>query len=189
MLTKTHLLFCSHSKQNIIQYMTHLNRKKLAFLYLIILCLIFSCSYWHKPHIKYLIPEDYEGMVVIAWGQKSGSKMVKEGDFEVYKIPENGFLRTQVESRNIAPIEEKFYSYNKKTGERTELEAINADLVSDTISKKHQIYQLRGFSGGHHQGSYMVLYLTKNRNYKQEHFKNQEEIDKKINQLFSNDNL
>jgi len=86
-------------------------------------------------------------MVVIAWGQQSGAEMAKEDDFEVYKIPESGFLSTQVQPRNIAPVEEKFFSYNLKTGKRTELDVINADLVKDTITKNNQIYQLRGFSG------------------------------------------
>ncbi|MDQ0970083.1 hypothetical protein QFZ20_005486 [Flavobacterium sp. W4I14] len=168
-----------------LSYLSGLTNIKIYFSLLLICSLAFSCSYWHKPHIKYLIPEGYEGMVVIAWGQKKGAPNVKEGEFEVYKIPVNGFLRTQMDSRNIAPVEEKFYSYNLKTGKRTELEVINADLVKDTITKDNQIYQLRGFSGGHAQGSYMVLYLTKNRDYKVINFKNQEEIDRKINELFN----
>ncbi|MGO4877698.1 hypothetical protein [Pedobacter sp. AJM] len=156
---------------------------KFYFLGVLLCCLVFSCAQWDRPQIKYLVPEGYDGMIVIAWGQKNGSPVVTEDDFEVYKIPENGFFRTQKKSRNIAPVEEKFYSYNIKTGKRTELEVINADLVTDTITKPNQIYQLRGFSAGNEKGNYMVLYLTKNRNYKSEHFKNQEELDERINQL------
>ena len=50
--------------------------------------LISSCTYWHNVKLKHLIPDGYEGMIIIAWDQKNGTPKTMEGDYEVYTIPD-----------------------------------------------------------------------------------------------------
>lgn len=156
------------------------------FVMLIVAGVCSSCSYWHRPSIIYLVPEEYEGMIVIAWDQNAGMPNLMEGGYEVYIIPQTGFIRTQAHSRNLAPLEEKFYSYNMKTGKRTELEIINRSLITDTITKINQFYQLKGFSGGNEEGKYMVMYLTKDPDCKFLDFSNHAKYGEKIDFLFKN---
>ena len=59
------------------------NLKKTIPLYILLLVvLITSCTYWHNVNIKYIIPEGYEGMIVLAWDQKNGAPKIMEGDYD-----------------------------------------------------------------------------------------------------------
>jgi len=49
---------------------------------LLLIVLITSCTYWHNVNIKYIIPEGYEGMIVLAWDQKNGAPKIMEGDYD-----------------------------------------------------------------------------------------------------------
>lgn len=133
-----------------------------------IIILIPSCTYWHKVYLKYIIPEGYEGMIVIAWDQKNGSPKTMEGDYEVYTIPANGFLRSQISARSMDVINEKFYSYNKKTGKKTELEMIDPSIRIDTIpiTKNNQYYIVGLLTGGYDGSSNMVFFITKDKKSK-----------------------
>lgn len=141
-----------------------LNKKISNLIALIIL--ISSCTYWHSVNLKYMIPKGYEGMIMIGWDQKDGIPKSMEGDYEAYTIPPNGFLKSQVASRSLAPIDEKFYSYDLKTGKRTELEMIYPDISADTITKDNQYYIVGSFSSGHGETGNMVFFITRDKKSK-----------------------
>lgn len=128
--------------------------------------LISSCTYWHSVNLKYIIPEGYEGMIMIAWNQKNGTPKIMEGDYEVYTIPASGFLRSQVKDRSLSPIDEKFYSYNKQTGERKELEIIDPSTSLDTIKKENQIYRVGLFTASHGESGHTIFFLTRDKKSK-----------------------
>jgi len=149
-------------------------------LILISTILLCSCSYWHSPSLIYLIPEGYEGMVVISWDQKDGEPEAKEGDYELYKIPANGFLSTQMKARNMSPEDEKYFTYNSAKGSRVELEMIDPGNYVDTasITKSNQLYKLGSLSVSDNYGQYAVFFITRDKKskfmdsaYREEYFK------------------
>ncbi|WP_142526249.1 DUF6843 domain-containing protein [Pedobacter westerhofensis] len=113
--------------------------------------------------MKFLFPENYEGIVIIAWDEENGAEKVMEDDYEVYTIPKSGILKTKVPSRSLDPMDEKFYSYNDKTKRRTELEVIYLSSIGDTvrITKKNQYYQVGLMSSGHNQKGNLIFFLTR----------------------------
>ncbi|WP_142531072.1 DUF6843 domain-containing protein [Pedobacter westerhofensis] len=132
---------------------------------LLLVVLITSCTYWHNVNIKYIIPEGYEGMIVLAWDQKNGAPKIMEGDYEVYTFPANGFLKSEVGGRSMN-AHEKFYSYNKATGKRMELKIIDPTISTDTISAKNEYYMVGSFSGGYEQTYNLVFFITNNKKSK-----------------------
>lgn len=127
-----------------------------------------------------MIPEDYEGMIMISWDQKNGTPVQKEGDYEVYKIPADGFLRTRMKARNISPEDEKYFSYSAAKGIRMELEIIDPGTYVDTasITKKNQLYKLGWLSVSDKYGQYAVFFVTRNKRskfmdnaYREDYFK------------------
>lgn len=147
--------------------------------------LISSCTYWHDVNLKYLIPDGYEGMIVIAWDQKNGTPKTMEDDYEVYTVPDNGFVRTQVKARSMNVIDEKFYSYNKRTGKKVELEMIDPSIHVDTIPivKNNQYYIVGLVTGGYDGSSNMVFFITRDkkskfmdRTYREKYMLQQEDV-------------
>ncbi|CAM4006170.1 hypothetical protein SAMN06265348_101122 [Pedobacter westerhofensis] len=139
---------------------TNFRKYKLLLIFTLISC---GCTYWHKVNLKFLFPENYEGIVIIAWDEENGAEKVMEDDYEVYTIPKSGILKTKVPSRSLDPMDEKFYSYNDKTKRRTELEVIYLSSIGDTvrITKKNQYYQVGLMSSGHNQKGNLIFFLTR----------------------------
>ncbi len=84
--------------------------------YLIVFLTVFSCAQKAEDTIR-LIPEGYEGSVLIIFNQNDGAPKEYEGDKRVYRIPENGVLRTQFEP-NYGVQKHSFF-YVSSEGERT----------------------------------------------------------------------
>jgi hypothetical protein len=81
----------------------------------LILCilLIFSCTKKGEDAI-YILPEDYTGAVIILYNQQNGAEKEYDNNKRVYKIPENGILKTQFDvdyGRTLLP---EFYYSNDK---------------------------------------------------------------------------
>jgi hypothetical protein len=133
----------------------------------LLILIALACTYWHKVNLKFLLPENYEGMVIVAWDEENGAEKVSEDDYEVYKIPSTGILKTQVTSRSLDVLDEKYYSYNK-LGLRTRLEMIDPSYYKDTIkiTKKNQYYVVGGVSSGYKGKNNMIFFITKDRKSK-----------------------
>lgn len=101
-------------------------------------------------------------MVIVAWDEENGAEKVIENDYEVYKIPSTGILKTQVTSRSLDVSDEKYYSYNK-LGLRMQLEMIDPSFYKDTvkITKKNQYYLVGGVSSGYKGKNNMIFFITK----------------------------
>jgi hypothetical protein len=91
--------------------------KKITY-YLLLLLTITSCAQEAEDTIR-LIPEGYQGTVLIIFNQEDGTPKEYEGGKRVYKIPENGILKTQFKPNYGVQKHEFFYVNNK--GERTEI--------------------------------------------------------------------
>jgi len=143
---------------------------KLHGLLLVLICSIFicSCSYWHSPSLQYVLPEGYEGMVVISWDQQEGTPVAKEGNYELYSIPADGFLSTQMNARNMSPEDEKYFTYDSVKGTRMKLEMIDPRTYVDTpsLTKKNQMYKLGWLSVSDHHGQYAVFFITRDKKSK-----------------------
>ncbi len=86
--------------------------------YLILFITLVSCAQKAEDTIR-LIPEGYEGAVIIIFNQEDGAPKEYEGDKRVYRIPESGVLRTQFEPNYGIQNHQFFYVDNN--GERTEI--------------------------------------------------------------------
>jgi hypothetical protein len=137
--------------------------KRISYCILLVTILMYSfaCSSWHEVKMRFLIPEGYEGLIMIAWDQKDGVAEQKEGEFELYQFPSNGLLRSQQKSRNLNILDLQCYTYNLKNGRRTKLHVIDPTEVTDTVRKSNQYYivGLRSTTdkGIHHT----IFYLTR----------------------------
>lgn len=71
----------------------------------------------------YIIPNGYEGEIVIFFDVKSGTPKEFEDKVRVYRIPESGILKTQFSFNKglIALKDIKFFYEDKNTKQRTEL--------------------------------------------------------------------
>ena len=88
--------------------------------YSIITFMLTACSQGEREII--LVPKNFKGYIIIVYEQKNGVPIKYEADKRVYKIPQNGILKTQFKSNeglrefpeyyygSIAP-ENKLYSF------------------------------------------------------------------------------
>lgn len=83
---------------------------------LVVLFLYTSCSRQGEDSIR-LIPEGFEGPVMIIYNQSDGASIEYEGDKRLYRIPSDGVLRTQFKPNYGHQIHE-FYYINRE-GKRT----------------------------------------------------------------------
>mgnify|MGYP003641065344 CR=1 FL=1 len=86
--------------------------------YSILFLAIFSCAQKAEDTIR-LIPEGYEGTVLIIFNQEDGMPKEYEDDKRIYRIPESGVLRTQFEPNY--GIQNHLFFYVDGNGERTEI--------------------------------------------------------------------
>ncbi len=84
----------------------------------------------------FLIPYGYRGQVVIEYGVQDGTKEEYEGEWRVYRVPENGHLRTKFTIKgNSVRLSESKYFYVDKNGKREELKHFcNQCEYKDTTS-------------------------------------------------------
>ncbi len=86
--------------------------------YFVLLICISSCAQQGEDSIR-LIPEGYQGAVLIIFNQEDGAPKEYEEGKRVYRIPENGVLKTQFKPNYGIQNHQFFYLNNK--GERTEI--------------------------------------------------------------------
>ena len=101
---------------------------------------------WYKgteaePEL-HIIPSDYEGPVVIIFGDTNGQAKTYEDGFRVYKIPDHGILVTQFERQTgyIRPGKLK-YVYESSEGERTEIPYVDVNPEQDLSSSEVCVFQ------------------------------------------------
>lgn len=103
--------------------------RKIAY-YLILLLTITSCAQEAEDTIR-LIPDGYEGAVLIIFNQEDGTPKEYEDGKRVYRIPDDGVLKTQFEP-NSGIQKHQFY-YVKDNGDRTEIPFIMVQGENTTM--------------------------------------------------------
>jgi hypothetical protein len=86
--------------------------------YLLFLITILGCSQVSEDTIR-LIPEGYQGTILIIFNQKDGAPKEYEGNNRIYRIPESGVLKTQFKP-DYGVQKNKFFYLNDE-GERKEI--------------------------------------------------------------------
>jgi len=92
---------------------------------LMILLSMVGCAQKAEDTIR-LIPEGYEGPVMIIYNQKDGVPKEYEENKRVYRIPDNGLLRTQFEP-NYGVQNHQFF-YVDSIGERTKIQFVMTNI-------------------------------------------------------------
>lgn len=87
--------------------------------YKLLLLALITCGSSSERSI-YLIPEDFEGNILIVFDQKDGISTEYEHGLRVYKIPDSGVLRTKFKPNYGTRTIDRFY-YVSQDGQRTEL--------------------------------------------------------------------
>lgn len=112
--------------------------KKIAY-FILLLLTITSCAQEAEDTIR-LIPEGYKGAVLIIFNQKDGIPKEYENGKRIYRIPENGVLKTQFEP-NYGVQNHQFF-YVDKEGDRTEIPFVmvqNNEVLSE-VKDNEKVY-------------------------------------------------
>ena len=91
--------------------------KKIGYCILFLLT-INSCAQQGEDSIR-LIPEGYQGVVLIIFNQEDGEPKEYQDGKRIYRIPENGILKSQFEPNY--GIQKHQYFYVNSEGEKTEI--------------------------------------------------------------------
>lgn len=102
-----------------------------------IIVLLSSCMLTKPVVVTYLIPEKFEGVVVIIFNQQDGVPENSDNGALIYKIPENGILRTQGPPL-IGSHQNSFY-YINANGVKSEIPYYTAIDVRDNKSDLSKI--------------------------------------------------
>jgi len=97
-------------------------------IYFGLISILFSSCFWGEREV-YLIPQGYEGPVVIMFDEVDGQQVNYEEKKRVYEIPTNGILYTQFKDQDKY-VHMEFYYLTKK-GDRTKVEDVEIQLLSD----------------------------------------------------------
>ncbi|MEZ5039260.1 MAG: hypothetical protein R2828_05195 [Saprospiraceae bacterium] len=96
---------------------------------------ILGCSSTKVEPEIHLIPQGYKGLVIIDFGIINGTPPEYEGDFRIYKIPENGKLKTQFQSNlGVKPRDKNLFFQINPNGQRIPLTHFSDnDLSPETM--------------------------------------------------------
>ena len=93
-----------------------------------VLAMMFSSCFWGEGEI-FLLPENFEGPVMILVGEDQGESIKYEKGKRVYEVPENGILYTQFDNQEkYLHIE---YYHVSSSGQRTPIEDIEIQHLSE----------------------------------------------------------
>lgn len=130
-------------KRNIKIYMTNyltMDGIKILIYSLILLVSVMSCGQKTEDTVR-LIPKGYKGSVLVIFNQENGEPKEYENGKRVYRIPENGVLKTQFEP-NYGVQNHQFFYVNKE-GNRTEIPFVlvqNKEVLSEIKDDKKIVY-------------------------------------------------
>jgi len=142
-------------------------------IYFGIIVMMFSSCIWGEREI-YLIPEDFEGPVIIMFDETEGQPIKYEEKKRVYQIPDNGVLRTQFKDQDNY-VHMEFY-YLSESGNRTLLEDVEIQLLNEAEkeTKDPKVYRYLVYGSG--DISFLVGYLEDH----EKHWTALEELKKEV---------
>lgn len=74
----------------------------------------------------FIIPEQFKGIITVVYGQENGSEKEFEDRKRLYRIPENGLLKTQFELKGASFTFGEYY-FEANQGQRTKIESFAYD--------------------------------------------------------------
>lgn len=104
-------------------------RQAKSLLLFAILLFFISCSHKGEDSI-YLIPENYEGNLLIVFNQQEGEETLYENKERIYHFGTSGILKTKFQSNY--GIQNNFYFYLDSLGTRTRLRYLLPSELKDT---------------------------------------------------------
>lgn len=96
-----------------------------------------SCKPSAPHEVIYLVPKNYQGVIVIVFNQKNGLPENSESGSTVYRIPPNGVLKTQGQA--IKEWHRRSFFYLDSVGNKTEIPYYTAMDVRDKGADKLKI--------------------------------------------------
>ena len=96
-----------------------------------------SCKPKDPQEIVYLIPKNYQGVVVVIFSQRKGLPASSENRHTVFKIPSSGVLKTQ--GRPIKGWHRRSFYYIDSAGAKSEIPYYTAMDVKDKGTDKSRI--------------------------------------------------
>lgn len=117
--------------------------------------------------ITHLIPENFEGGVVIVYAQKDGVTPVVTEDEIVFNIPADGILKVSIDAKTVRGNAKFFFA--GKNGERTEIELLHNRVLeksagirtSDDISadeRDNKIFVMSAERGNFNTSNGVVMF-------------------------------
>lgn len=131
-----------------------------------------SCINRAEPEI-HILPEGFQGYVIIVFNDPNGREEKYEDGFRVYEIPPNGILRTKFESQDGWIANGKLKYYYNLNGKKEEINYINLEKETNEVSKNY----VHGKELSQDCVRYIVSPLNKGDTY-------YEEMHKKLDDLF-----
>ncbi len=114
----------------------------LAFILLFYVPLFLNWTVFVEPEY-YLIPDGYQGPVMIAYDRPDGTFLEYEGRARVYRVPESGVFLTTASKTRLA-YKSEFY-YIDQQNERTEITFIQSGNCDDSASSDQIVVCRVGF--------------------------------------------
>ncbi len=76
--------------------MKNLNKKKILLIFLVgVLICTSSCMIKNAESERYILPDDFQGVVLVLFDQEDGQEKEYDGEFRIYRVPESGVLKTE----------------------------------------------------------------------------------------------
>ena len=118
----------------------------------------------------YLIPDGYRGKIVIHYGQLDGQPKEYDGKYRVYRIPQNGGLKTQFEIKgNILNFSNAKYYFIDKAKNKTEIKR-DCENCKDRDTSTVQV--ILGNLSSDNKGTFQDFFIDiPNRNFKDKRLK------------------
>lgn len=120
--------------------------------FFIVVLLWFAFWYWYRMGEKelYILPNNYEGGIIILFDIKNGQQeKYSENNERVYEIPKNGVLKTQFKLQDGKSREIKyFYKSGKELRHLLPSDRVWKDTINVKSAYKDSIYTYRMSVGG-----------------------------------------
>jgi hypothetical protein len=137
-------------------------KKLTTFWQILIVAIPFIISYiifkaTDASHDIFLIPEGFRGQVLVLYGQTDGQPKEFEGKWRIYRVPQNGILRTPFQLKgDVINLGRTKYFFIGSNGNKTPINAYCESCETRDTSSVQIIY---GSLGGSSMGTFQDFYV------------------------------
>lgn len=85
-------------------------------IYIILLILLSSCKYDLAENSLFILPEDYQGMILVVYDVENGKEVeYNENGTRIYRVPNTGILETKFkQNKGVSELPRFIYENSKK---------------------------------------------------------------------------